>query len=75
LVGDSELRAKLDAAGIPSEQLPPELLLSVYRRGVRNALIAVGLAFGLEPVGPDVQVRTEMAPALAGLLWAEAPHD
>jgi hypothetical protein len=75
LASDSELRAKLEEAGISAEQLSSELLLNVYRQGVRNALIAVGLAFGLEPVGPGVQVRTKEGEPLAGLLWAEAPGD
>jgi len=44
-----------------------------YRLGVRNALLSVGLAFGLEPVGP--QVRPGGSPPLAGLLWAEIPRD
>jgi hypothetical protein len=66
LVGDPELRA----AGIP-----PEKLLQVYRQGVRHALVSVGLAFGLEPVGPGAQPRPEVSSALAGLLWAEVPHE
>jgi len=70
MVGDSELRTKLSAAGIPAEQL-----LRVYRQGVRNTLVSVGLAFGLEPVGPSAQVRPGASPALAGLLWAETPRD
>lgn len=70
-----ELRAKLDAAGIPAEQLLREQLLRVYRQGVRNTLVSVGLAFGLEPVGPSTQVRTGASSALAGLLWAETPRD
>ena len=70
LLGDPELCHKLDAAGIPQEKL-----LQVYRQGVRNTLLSVGLAFGLEPVGPSVQVRPGASPAVAGLLWAEAPQE
>ena len=47
--------------------------LDAYRQGVRNTLLAVGLAFGLEPVGP--QVQRGASPPLAGLLWAEIPHE
>ena len=53
----------------------PEKLLHVYRQGVRHALVSVGLAFGLEPVGAGVQPRPGASPPLAGLLWAEAPHE
>jgi hypothetical protein len=70
LLGDPELCHQLDAAGIPHEKL-----LQVYRQGVRNTLLSVGLAFGLEPVGPGVQRKPEVAPGLAGLLWAEIPHE
>lgn len=52
-----------------------EKLLQAYRQGVRNALLSVGLAFGLEPVGPSVPVRPGSSPALAGLLWAEIPQE
>ena len=52
-----------------------EKLLQVYRQGVRHALISVGLAFGLEPVGAGAQPRPGVSPPLAGLLWAEAPRD
>jgi hypothetical protein len=70
VLGDPELCRRLDAAGIPQEKL-----LQVYRHGVRNTLLSVGLAFGLEPVGPSIQTRQGVAPALAGLLWAETPRD
>ena len=77
LLSNSELRARLDAAGIPCEQL-----LQVYRQGFHDALVSVGLAFGLEPVGlntraPGAGVRqaAEASQAPTGLLWAEMPHD
>jgi len=70
MVEEAKLRAQLNAEGIPTEQL-----LRIYRLGVRNTLISVGLAFGLEPVGPSAQVRTGAASALASLLWAETPRD
>ena len=70
LLADPELCGKLDQAGVPLEQL-----LRVYRQGVRNTLLSVGLAFGLEPVGPGVQVRPGISPALAGLLWDEIPRE
>ena len=70
LLGDPELCQQLDAAGIS-----PERLLQVYRQGVRNTLLSVGLAFGLEPAGPTVQRSSEGTPGLAGLLWAEIPPD
>ena len=44
-----------------------------YRKGFQAALEAVGLAFGLEPVGPVVQPG--QPPAIGGLLWAEAPKE
>ena len=68
----SDLRAKLDEAGIPVEQFLRDQLLHVYRQGVRNTLVSVGLAFGLEPVAPEVKGK---GPPLAGLLWAESPRD
>lgn len=52
-----------------------ERLLQVYRQGVRHALISVGLAFGLEPVGAGAQPRPSVSPGLAGLLWAEIPQE
>lgn len=70
LIGDPELCHKLDAAGIPREKL-----LQVYRQGVRNALLSVGLAFGLEPAPPSVQRQPGATPGLAGLLWAEIPRE
>ena len=45
-----------------------------YKRGVRNALVSVGLAFGLEPVGSVVQVE-QGHQSIAGLLWAESPQE
>jgi len=70
LLGDPELCRLLDAAGIDHDKF-----LKVYRAGVRNTLLSVGLAFGLEPVGPSVQRKPEVTPGLAGLLWAENPQD
>ncbi|NIV33111.1 MAG: hypothetical protein GWN58_27780 [Anaerolineae bacterium] len=70
LLGDPELCQQLDEAGIPQEKL-----LQAYQMGVRNTLLSVGLAFGLEPVRASVQRRPEVSPGLAGLLWAEAPQD
>ena len=74
LLGDPELCHQLDAAGIPQEKL-----LQVYRLGVRNTLLSVGLAFGLEarPMGgsTSVQRTPEVTPGLAGLLWAEIPRE
>ena len=70
LLGDPEICHKLEAAGIPQEKL-----LQVYRQGVRNTLLSVGLAFGLEPVGPSVQTRPGVSPVVSGLLWAETPHE
>lgn len=55
--------------------LDQEKLLQAYRLGVRNTLLSVGLAFGLEPVGAGAQPRPGVSPPLAGLLWAEAPRD
>ena len=43
-----------------------------YKRGVRNTLVSVGLAFGLEPVGQVVQQGQQ---SIAGLLWAETPQE
>ncbi len=56
-------------------EVEQERLLRVYRRGVRNTLVSVGLAFGLEAVGPSVQTRPGVSPAVAGLLWAEIPRE
>jgi len=67
------------AAGVALEVMSKdaedqERLLQAYRLGVRNALISVGLAFRLEPVGPNLQPRPGVSPALAGLLWSEIPE-
>ena len=43
-----------------------------YKRGVRNTLVSVGLAFGLEPVGQVVQQGHQ---SIASLLWAETPQE
>ena len=42
---------------------------------IARTLVAVGLAFGLELVGPGVQKRPGVSPGLAGLLWAETPRE
>ena len=52
-----------------------EKLLQAYRQGVHNTLLSVGLAFGLEPVGPAIQRKPGGGSGLAGLLWAEIPHE
>ena len=52
-----------------------QALLDAYRRGACATLLSVGLAFGLEPVGPGTQVRPGADPPVAGLLWAEIPRD
>jgi hypothetical protein len=78
LLCDPDLRARLDAVGIPCEQL-----LQVYRQGFHDALVSVGLAFGLEPVGPNArapaagerQAADAATQAPTGLLWAEVPQD
>jgi len=61
--------------GTPLNAAEQEMLRQAYRLGVRNTLLSVGLAFGLEPVGPSTQARPGASPPLAGLLWAEAPRD
>lgn len=55
--------------------IPPERLLQAYREGVAHALVSVGLAFGLEPVGADAQPKQGNALPLTGLLWVEPPHE
>ena len=52
-----------------------EKLIAAYKAGARDALISTGFAFGLEPVGPSMQVQPGELPAVAGLLWAESPHE
>ena len=56
------------------EGVDPEKLLEVYRQGQRHALVSVGLAFGLEPVGSVVQVE-QVNQGQVALLWAETPHE
>jgi len=72
-----EIANVLSAVALSSEGAVLEIVdikqLEAYRRGVRNTLLAVGLAFGLEPVGPTPQ-RGQVTPGLAGLLWAESPE-
>ena len=75
LMGDSELSAKLGSVAIPQEEM-----LQIYRQCVRHALVSVGLAFGLEPVGlapagAGTPPRPGVSPPLSGLLWAEAPPE
>lgn len=64
LLGDTGI---VGAHGMDVEQT-----VQIYRQGVRNTLLSVGLAFGLEPI---VQRKPGVTPGLAGLLWAETPHD
>ena len=68
LLGDAGVTGNLST----KEQ---ERLLQAYRAGARNALVSVGLGVGLEPVGPSAQMRPGASPPLAGLLWAETPHE
>jgi hypothetical protein len=63
-------RERTGEPGVSSEEL-----LCAYRQGVRHALVAVGLAFGLEPVGTGTPVRPGVSPAPAGSLWAEVPRE
>lgn len=65
----------VDSSGAPLHRAEQERLLQAYRLGVRNALLSVGLAFGLEPVGSGVQAKSGVSPGLAGLLWAEIPRE
>jgi hypothetical protein len=65
----------LGEPGAGTDECDDEKLLHAYRLGVRNTLLSVGLAFGLEPVGPVVQPRPGTSPGLSGLLWAEMPQD
>lgn len=64
--------------------IPPEILsgaetpeeaekrILAYRLGVRNTLLSIGLAFGLEPKESDIRRADN---PLAGLLWAENPRE
>jgi hypothetical protein len=70
LLGD---RSTLDDCG-RLEESDQEKLLRAYRQGVRNALLSVGVAFGLEPVVPSIQRTSGASPELAELLWAEIPN-
>ena len=65
----------LGKPGAGADECDGETLMHAYRLGVRNTLLSVGLAFGLEPVGPAVQPRQGASPGLSGLLWAEIPRD
>jgi hypothetical protein len=73
--GSAGLALELVRKDTLAHELDQEKLLQVYRQGVRHALVSVGLAFGLEPVGAGAQPRANVSPPLAGLLWAEAPPD
>ena len=73
--GSAGLALELVSEPDLAHESDPEKLLQVYRQGVRHALVSVGLAFGLEPVGAGAQPRPGASPPLAGLLWAEAPHE
>ena len=49
-LADPDLRAAMDAAGLPAErEMIAEKMLHVYRQGFCTALAAIGLAFGLAP--------------------------
>ena len=75
--GSARLALELvDLAGTSSvPAVSSEKLLQAYRQGVAHALISVGLAFGLEPVGTGAQPRSGAVPTLAGMLWAQAPRE
>jgi hypothetical protein len=86
LVRSSELtRSNERAAGAVQHEaeIPPERLLQAYREGVAHALVSVGLAFGLEPVGANAppgdgrpgNAKQGKALPLTGLLWVEPPHE
>lgn len=65
------LRATACASESAAQQAAVEdAQLTAYRQGVRDALVSVGLAFGLEPVQ-----RQGQASGVAGLLWAEVPRE
>jgi len=67
--------SSLSGETVLSGEINSEELMQVYRKGVRHALIAVGLAFNLEPVGAGAQPKQGVSPPLAGLLWAESPYE
>jgi hypothetical protein len=78
--GSMELAIELlGGASGPASDVEREKLLQAYRQGVRNTLLSVGLAFGLEvraaDGSPSVQRTPGAEPGLAGLLWAEIPHE
>ena len=58
LLADADLCA--GQTGIEPSQAQ---MLHIYRQGVRHALLSVGLAFGLEPVGVGTQPKPGAAPA------------
>jgi hypothetical protein len=63
-----------DSGGLVHE-LEQEKMLQLYRQGVRHALVSVGLAFGLEPVGVGTPPRPGVSPPPPGLLWVEASRE
>ena len=73
--GSARMALELIASSAPEPIGDPEQQLQAYRQGVRHALVSVGLAFGLEPVGAGAQPRPGASSSLAGLLWAEAPPE
>jgi hypothetical protein len=65
----------LELSSASQETGDQEKMLQAYRQGIRHALVSVGFAFGLEPVGTGAQQKPGASPALAGLLWAESPPE
>lgn len=47
----------------------------VAKEAIGRTLVAVGAAFGLEPVGPSASRRPGVSPAVAELLWAEVQNE
>jgi hypothetical protein len=64
----------LTEPGSVADEAEREKLLQAYRQGVRNTLVAVGLAFGLEPAGAGIPARPDTSPASSNPLWAEIPQ-
>jgi len=82
----TEIARVLASLAVATSGVVPEVVLDVddpatrrmladaYRQGAQNALVSVGLAFGLEPIGlpaQDVQQVEHRPPQL----WAEIPRD
>ena len=65
LMGDPELQAQLETAGIP-----PAQLVKIYRAGFLRALVSVGLGFGLEPSNRETVRQVEHG-AAALPSWVE----